>query len=300
MQSMFGSIRDGRGFDALLIGLAIVYLFVFSAFPIVYNVIMSLQSVDLFNLASLNRPFVGFKNYAAVLSDPAAWPIFWNTVQFVVLSIVFQLSIGFGLALYFQQDFPGAQYLRGLFLAGWIMPALVVGAIWKWILAGDYGVLNYIMTSLGLIGSHIFWLSDPNYALYSIIIANIWLGIPFNMLLLSVGLAAIPDDIYEAAELDGAGVFQRFRSITLPLMRAQIGAVTALGVIFTLQQFDLIAALTQGGPSNASNVAQYWSWQLSFETYDLSQGSVVSVLMILVVIGVALIYTRSTRHEHMA
>lgn len=300
MQSLFGSIRDGRGFDALLVGFAVAYLFVFSAFPIVYNVIMSLQSVDLFNLASLDRPFVGLKNYEAVLSDPLALPIFWNTVKFVVLSIVFQLSIGFGLALYFRQDFPGAQYLRGLFLAGWIMPALVVGAVWKWILAGDFGVLNYLMTSLGLIDDPIYWLSNPNYALYSIVIANIWLGIPFNMILLSVGLAAIPDDIYEAAKLDGAGALRRFCSITLPLMRAQIGAVTALGIIFTLQQFDLIAALTQGGPSNASNVAQYWSWQLSFQTYNLSQGSVVSVLMILVVIGVALIYTRSTRHEHVA
>ena len=298
MMRLFGFVRDGRGFDAVLVWMALGYLLFFSAFPLVYNFIMSLQTVDLFTLASFDRPFVGLKNYIEVLSQPIAGQVLWNTVQFVVLSIVFQLSIGFGLALYFQQDFPGATYLRGLFLAGWIMPALVVGGIWSWILAGDFGVLNYLLKSLGIIDQNIFWLSDPKVSLYSVIIANIWLGVPFNMILLSVGLAGIPRDVYEAAELDGANAWQRFTTITLPLMRAQLGAVISLGIIFTLQQFDLFAALTQGGPSNASNVAQYWSWQMSFQTYQISYGSVISVLMIIFVIAVAAVYTRSTRGEH--
>jgi multiple sugar transport system permease protein len=297
MQAIIRTIRDGSGFDILLLSLALVYLVTFSAFPIIYNIIMSLQTVDMFTIASFSRPFVGLKNYYDIFSQPIASMVFWNTVKFVVLSIVFQLAIGFGLALFFQQDFPGATYLRGLFLAGWIMPALVVGAIWKWLLAGDFGVINYILMSLGLTHERIFWLSDPDIALYAVIIANVWLGIPFNMLLLSVGLSSIPRDVYEAAELDGAGPFRRFRSITLPLMRAQLGAVISLGIIFTLQQFDLIAALTQGGPADSSNVAQYWSWQLSFQTYEISLGSAVSVLMILFVIVVAAIYVRSTRHE---
>ncbi|WP_163263842.1 carbohydrate ABC transporter permease [Chelativorans alearense] len=297
MARFIRSVRDARGLDAVLVWLALGYLGVFSAFPLVYNVVISLQTVDLFSLASFERPFVGLQNYREVLGDPVAGTVLWNTIQFVVLSVVFQLAIGFGLALFFQQDFPGATYLRGLFLAGWIMPALVVGAVWSWILAGDFGVLNYLLRSLGITDGNIFWLSDPNVSLYSVIIANIWLGIPFNMILLSVGLAAIPRDVYEAAELDGAGAWQRFFTITLPLMRAPLGAVVSLGIIFTLQQFDLFAALTQGGPSNASNVAQYWSWQLSFQTYQISYGSVVSVLMIVFVVAVAAVYTRSTRHE---
>lgn len=298
MQGIIRTIRDGSGFDILLLGLALAYLIAFSAFPILYNIIMSLQTVDMFTITSFNRPFVGLQNYYDVISQPIAMAVLWNTVKFVVLSIIFQLSIGFGLALFFQQDFPGATYLRGLFLAGWIMPALVVGAIWKWLFAGDFGVINYVLMSLGIAGERVFWLSDPDVALYAVIIANVWLGIPFNMILLSVGLAAIPRDVYEAAELDGAGPFERFRSITLPLMRAQLGAVISLGVIFTLQQFDLIAALTQGGPADSSNVAQYWSWQLSFQTYEISLGSAVSVMMILFVIIVAAVYVRSTRHEH--
>jgi multiple sugar transport system permease protein len=228
---------------------------------------------------------------------PAAARVAKNTAIFVLLSVFFQLIIGFALAAFFRQDFPGATTLRGLFLAGWVIPALVVGAIWRWLLAGDFGVVNYLLASLGLIKGHIFWISDPHMALYSLVIANIWLGIPFNMLLLSVGLAAIPADVYEAAAIDGARCVQRFLSITLPMMRATLGAVVSLSIIFTMQQYDLVAALTQGGPSNASNLAQYWSWQLSFETYDIAGGSVVAVLMILVVILVALIYVRSTRLE---
>lgn len=292
--------KDSRSFDVTLVALALAYLFVFAALPILYTVVMSVQKIDMFTLGSLSRPFVGLRNYAHVFGMAAAWRVAQNTVIFVTLSVVFQLIIGLALALYFRLDFPGAATLRGLFLAGWVMPALVAGAIWRWLLAGDSGVINYLLASLGLIHSHIFWISDPQVALYSLVIANVWLGIPFNMLLLSVGLAAIPADIYEAAALDGAGGWQRFLFLTLPMMRATLGAVLALSIIFTMQQYDLVAALTQGGPSNASNLAQYWSWQLSFETYDIAGGSVVAVLMIAAVILVALLYVRSTRAEERA
>ncbi|MCC5959036.1 MAG: sugar ABC transporter permease [Rhodobacteraceae bacterium] len=294
------SFRDGRGLDRVLVWLTLGFLVAFSALPLVYNVVMSFQSVDLFTIASFDRPFVGLDNYKAVLSQRATGTIVRNTAVFVGLSVALQLTIGFGLALYFQQRFPGSTWLRGLFLAGWIMPGLVVGGVWSWILAGDFGVMNWALQATGITSDKIFWLSDPSIALYSVIIANVWVGVPFNMILLSVGLAAIPDDVYEAAEMDGAGRIWRFLTITLPLMRAQLGAVISLGIIFTLQQFDLFAALTQGGPSNGSNVMQYWSWELSFQHYRIGQGAAVSVLMILVVICVAAIYVRSTRHEHAA
>jgi multiple sugar transport system permease protein len=294
------STRSGRGFRTLLVSLALGYLVLFSAFPLLYNVVISFQDIDLFSLGDLRKPFVGFANYRALFARPEFWPILWNTVLFVTLSIVFQVTIGFLLAMFFLQEFPGASTIRGLFLAGWIVPGLVVGAIWKWILAGDFGVLNYALTSLHLSSAKIFWLSDPKIALYAVILVNIWLGVPFNMLLLSVGLAAIPKDVYEAAAIDGAGPLMRFARITLPLMRASLGAVISLGVVFTLHQFDLIAALTQGGPSDSSNVAQFWSWQLSFQTYEIGQGATISVLMILVVVVVALVYVRSTRLEQAA
>ena len=294
---VLSSIRDGYGFDVLLVMAGLVFLFAFAGFPFAYNFVMSFQQVDVFNLAAFLRPFVGFDNYLAVISQPEFGLVMRNTLVFVVGSIVGQFVIGFGLALFFQLDFPGAKIIRGLFLVSWVMPGLAVGAIWGWILAGDFGVLNYVLRSLGVIEANIFWKSDPAFSLWAVIMANIWLGVAFNMLLLSVGLAGIPRDLYEAAELDGAGPFQRFWSVTVPMMRATIGAVLALGLILTLQQFDLFPAITEGGPANSSTVAQYWAWQTSFRLYDFARGATISAMLVVLVLIASVVYVRSTRQE---
>ena len=297
MSRLFNSLRDGVGFDILLVGAALVFLLALAGAPLLYNVLMSFQQVDMFTLGALFRPLVGFDNYVAVVRQPEFWLVTRNTLIFVFGSMAGQFVLGFALALFFAQRFPGAATIRGLFLVSWVMPGLVVGAIWSWILAGDFGVLNVILKGLGIIQSNIFWKSDPSFSIWAVIIANIWLGLAFNMLLLSVGLAAIPRDLYEAAELDGANAFQRFWTITLPMMRSTIGAVLSLGLIGTLQQFDLFPALTEGGPANTSNVAGYWSWQLSFQLYDFAKGATVSVMMFLLVLFASVVYVRSTRHE---
>ena len=297
MSRLFNSLRDGIGFDIVLVGAALVFLLALAGAPLVYNVLMSFQQVDMFSLGALVRPFVGFENYVAVVQMPEFWLVTRNTLIFVFGSMAGQFILGFSLALFFAQRFPGAATIRGLFLVSWVMPGLVVGAIWSWMLAGDFGALNVILRGLGIIQSNIFWKSDPAFSIWAVIIANIWLGLAFNMLLLSVGLAAIPRDLYEAAELDGANAFQRFWTITLPMMRPTIGAVLSLGLIGTLQQFDLFPAITEGGPANTSNVAGFWSWQLSFQLYDFAKGATVSVMMFLLVLFASIIYVRSTRHE---
>ena len=297
--SRWGRLRERGGFEVLLAAFALAYLLLFAGLPLLYNIVLSLQQVDLLGSDSFIRPFAGLANYIDIFSRPEARLVLVNTVLFVALSLIFQLAIGFALALLFQQDFPAASFMRGMFLAGWIMPGLVVGAIWKLIFAGDYGVLNHVLIGLGVLHDKVFWLSNPNSSLYAVIVANIWLGVPFNMLLLSVGLSAIPRDLYEAAELDGAGALRRFTSITLPMMRPTLGAVISLGVIMTLQQFDLVAALTQGGPANTSQVAQYWSWQLSLQTFEVSSGSAIATLMLSIVLVVAALYVMATRNERL-
>ncbi|OAP39947.1 sugar ABC transporter permease [Sinorhizobium glycinis] len=297
MKRILSSVTDGKGFDIGLVLLPLAFLFIMSGLPLVYNVVMSLQEVDMFSLGSFSRPFVGLKNYVDLFSQPETRPILLNTALFVSASIAGQFVIGFGLALFFWMNFPGASWLRGLFLVSWVMPGLVVGAIWNWILSGDFGVLNFLLREMGVTDGNIFWRSDPNYSLWAVIIANIWLGTSFNMILLSVGLSGIPKDLFEAAELDGANAFQRFWTITLPMMRSTIGAIIALGLIFTLQQFDLFAAITSGGPNNASNVTQYWAWDLSFRQYDFAKGATISVIMIVFVMLASVVYVRSTRHE---
>lgn len=297
MSRILNSMRDGVGFDLILVGAAMVFLLALAGLPLVYNILMSFQQVDMFTLGSLVRPFAGITNYLAVVSQPEFWLVTKNTLIFVFASMAGQFVLGFALALFFSQKFPGAATIRGLFLVSWVMPGLVVGAIWSWILAGDFGVFNTILKGLGITQGTIFWKSDPNFSLWAVVIANIWLGLAFNMLLLSVGLASIPRDLYEASELDGANAFQRFWTITLPMMRSTIGAVLSLGLIGTLQQFDLFPALTEGGPANTSTVAGYWAWQMSFQLYDFAKGATISVMMFVLVLFASVVYVRSTRHE---
>jgi multiple sugar transport system permease protein len=297
MRRILSSLTDGRGFDITLVVFPLAFLFLLSGLPLIYNVLMSFQQVDMFSMGTFIRPFVGLQNYIELFKQPETRGILANTGTFVVASIAGQFLIGFALALFFWVDFPGASWLRGLFLVSWVMPGLVVGAVWNWILSGDFGVLNFILKESGIISGNIFWRSDPHYSLWAVILANIWLGTSFNMILLSVGLSGIPKDLFEASELDGANVFQRFWTITLPMMRSTIGAVISLGLIFTLQQFDLFAAITDGGPNNSSNVAQFWAWDLSFRQYDFAKGATISVIMLIFVMAASVIYVRSTRHE---
>lgn len=297
MKRLVASITDGKGFDVVLVGLAMTFLTVMAGLPLVYNVMMSFQQVDMFNLNTFSRPYVGFENYREVVAQPEFWLVMKNTGIFVFGSMAGQFLIGFALAMFFMMRFPFAATIRGVFLVSWVMPGLVVGALWAWILAGDFGVLNAILNALGIIDHNMFWKSDPNLSIWSVTVANIWLGLAFNMLLLSVGLAAIPSDLYEAAELDGANGFARFRTITLPMMRSTIGAVLALGLIYTLQQFDLFPAITEGGPANSSTVAQYWAWQWSFKLFDFAKGATVSVMMLVLVLFASFVYVWSTRHE---
>ncbi|WP_240233139.1 carbohydrate ABC transporter permease [Devosia lacusdianchii] len=297
MSRILNSMRDGVGFDLILVGAAMLFLVALAGLPLVYNVLMSFQQVDMFTLGSLIRPFAGIANYVAVVQQPEFWLVTKNTLIFVFASMAGQFILGFALAVFFAQKFPGASTIRGLFLVSWVMPGLVVGGIWSLILAGDFGVLNSVLRGLGITQGTIFWKSDPNFSLWAVVIANIWLGLAFNMLLLSVGLASIPRDLYEAAELDGANAFQRFWTITLPMMRSTIGAVLSLGLIGTLQQFDLFPALTEGGPANTSTVAGYWAWQMSFQLYDFAKGATISVMMFVLVLFASVVYVRSTRHE---
>lgn len=275
----------------------LIYLAALVGLPFMFNILLSFQDVNMMNLTKLDRPFVGLRNYREVFDNPYFGMIVWNTIVFLVLSTVFQILIGLSLALVFDLGFPGSAYMRGLFLAAWIMPGFATGQIWKWMLAGNSGVINYALEQAGIIGGPVYWLSDPSLALYSIIAVNVWLGVPYYLLLISVALAAIPKDLYEAASLDGATRWSRFFTITLPLLRSTLLALIALGMIFTLQQFDLIASMTSGGPVNSTNVLQFWSWQFSIQSFNLSLGSAVSVLLLVVVVGIATIYVLATRSE---
>ena len=281
----------------VLVGATVIFLAVFIGYPVVYNLVMSFQEVNVGNLRSMDRPFVGLANYIKLLDDPLFWVVARNTASFVIGNVVLQCLGGLALALYFAQRFPGSGWLRGVILAGWMMPPLVIGAVWKWMLTSDNGVVNFALQSLGLVSGKIYWLSDPAMSLISVMVANIWFGLPFNMILIAAGLAGIPQDILEAAALDGAGPVRRFFSITLPLLAPTQYSLVALTTIYTMRAFDLIWTMTHGGPVDSSNIFPVWSYRLSFEIFDFGTGAAISTAMLVIVFLVALVFVRSVRAE---
>ncbi|WID99951.1 sugar ABC transporter permease (plasmid) [Bosea vestrisii] len=281
----------------VFLALPILYLLGFVGFPIVYNLMMSVQEVNLGNITEFIRPFVGLDNYRTVIADESFQKVLVNTLLFVGCNVLAQVAIGLAVALFFAQDFPGAGFMRGLLLCSWMLPALVVGALWKWIFATEYGVANYVLSALHLIGSPIHWLSDPAVALTSVTLANIWFGMPFSMILIAAALTAIPKEHYEAASLDGAGSTARFWYITLPALKPALLAVACLVTIYTMRAFDLIFAMTQGGPLDASNVLPLLSYQFSFKQFDFGTGSAMGSFAFLIVFGVALLYVRTLKQE---
>ena len=274
-----------------------VYLLSLVGFPVIYNAVMSVQQVNLADLSHFARPFVGLSNYAEAIADPTFRKVALNTAVFVVVNVIGQVGVGLLAAVCFSRSFPGASYLRGLLLATWVLPGLVVGAVWKWMFATQYGVFNYVLLSLHLIGSPVNWLSDPAIAMSALNIAHIWYGMPFSMILIAAALTGIPDEHYEAASLDGAGPIARFRYITLPAITPALIAIGCLVTISALRVFDVIFALTQGGPVDATNVLPLLSYQASFQDFDFGKGAAIGMFAFFAVFGVALAYVGTLRRE---
>lgn len=283
-----------------MLALPVAYLAFFVGYPVFYNFLMSFQQVTLGNIAAFWRPFVGADNYRYLFADPIFPKVLANSALFVGGNVLMQLLFGLGLALLFSLRFPGAGYFRGLVLAGWMLPPLVIGALWKWMFATEFGVVNYFLAALGFAAEPVYWLSDPATALFAVTAANIWFGLPFNMILISAGLNNIPDELYEAASLDGAGRTLRFWFVTLPLLRATLLAVVCLSTIYTMRAFDLIWAMTKGGPIDSTNVFPLWSYQLSFDFFRFGPGAAVATLSFAVVFCVSLLYIRSLKREENA
>jgi multiple sugar transport system permease protein len=181
-----------------------------------------------------------------------------------------------------------------------MLPTVVSGSVFRWMFDGSIGIINYALQTLGLLDKPRFWLTDPNTALIGTIIANIWVGIPFNMILLLPGLQSISVSLYEAAAIDGANERQSFRHVTLPLMRPVILSVLLLGIIYTFKVFDIIYVMTGGGPVDATTTVPIYIYQLAFSFFRFGDGSAAAVLLLLLLSIVAVFYLWLSQREEAA
>jgi multiple sugar transport system permease protein len=275
----------------------LVYLVVFYAFPLWRNLDLALHDYTPRAFVQGNAQWVGLKNFVDVVTSDTFGPALWHTLLFVLVSLLFQYSLGLALAVFFRQSFPLSSVLRGMFLVPWLLPLIVSASAWAWMLNSDNGIVNSVIVAFG--GDRVNWLTDPHIALWSVIIANIWLGIPFNLVILYSGLQNIPGDLYEAASLDGATGRQQFWRITFPLLRPVSAITLLLGLIYTLKVVDVIWIMTTGGPGDASITFAVWSYREAFGTGQpaFSPAAAVGTLLIVIALIAGLVYLRLQRRQ---
>jgi multiple sugar transport system permease protein len=274
-----------------------VYLVAFYAYPLYRNLDLSLRHYTVRSFVQGDAPFSGLANYRTVLASPTFGPALLHTVLFTGVSLIFQFAFGMALALFFSQHFRLSATLRALFLVPWLLPLIVSASTWSWMFNSDSGVINAALHVVGI--SPVNWLTSPAWALTSVTIANIWIGIPFNLVVLYSGLQAIPSEIYEAAALDGASGWQRFRRVTFPLLRPVSAITVLLGLVYTLKVFDLIWIMTKGGPTDSSTTFATWSYRLSFGNLlpSFGPGAAVGNLLIIMALVFGLLYIRIQRRQ---
>ncbi len=275
----------------------VVYLIGFYAFPLYRNLDLSLRHYTVRSFVQGNAPFSGLDNYRTVFSDPTFGPALLHTVVFTGVSLVFQFAIGMALAVFFAQNFRLSATLRALFLVPWLLPLIVSASTWSWMLNSDSGIVNAALGAVGV--DPVNWLTSPQWSLVSVIIANIWIGVPFNLVVLYSGLQAIPGEIYEAAALDGASGWSTFWRITFPLLRPVSAITLLLGLVYTLKVFDIIWIMTKGGPTDSSTTFATWSYRLSFGNLlpEFGPGAAVGNLLIVMALVCGLIYIRLQRRQ---
>lgn len=274
-----------------------IYLLIVCGYPLIYNIVLSFRNVNVRNIASGDSVFVGFENYIELFRDPTFLMVFRNTIIFTLACLVIQFTIGFLFAMFFSKKFTLAGPVRGLILVGYMMPMSVTALLGRNMFLLDGGVINDLLMKLHIVSEPVDWLVSAGTALSAIIAVNCWVGIPFNMLLLTSGLTGISDDIYESASIDDANKFQRFLYITLPLMKPAMLSVLMLGFIYTFKAFDLMYIMTQGGPFNSTDVLGTYAYSEAFTQYEFSKGSAIAMVLFVCLFLVGLFYLKLLSKE---
>ncbi len=272
---------------------AAAVLAVFSAFPLVQLVRMSVSAVTSATLNS-DWAFVGLQNFVTGWEQGDTQTAIVNTVIFVVIVTLLGLVGGLAAAIALRKNTKGSAVLLGLMVFVWALPPVVNGSVWKFLL-GDNGLFNSLLHLTG--ASSVPFLYDPHFALISVALVNSWAIIPFNALVFRAAILGVPDEVFEAAQLDGANPWQEIRHIMVPAVRPTTLVLTVLTVVYAFRSFDFIYVMTYGGPGKATNTLPFLGYLQAFVRYDFGLGSSTAIIAVLFVIVLAVIYARSVRKE---
>lgn len=274
----------------LLLAPSLLVMLGVTLWPVISTFILSFFNVP----TGINqvRTFVGFGNYADMLMDQLFWETIGRTLYFTVVSVGLELGLGLAIAQLIHSRPWGWKFLRFSLIIPWAVPTIVNGAMWRWIYSADFGALNGLLLQLGLIDHYVPWLTLPNMAMNLIILADIWHTMPFVALVLQAALAALPEDLDEAASVDGANAWQRFWQIRVPLLRPAILVALIVRTVDAFRVFDIVYILTSGGPAYKTLTITYLTYLNSFAFGKQGIGAALSFLISAFTIVMAFIYIK--------
>jgi arabinogalactan oligomer/maltooligosaccharide transport system permease protein len=279
---------------------SIIGLTLFLGWPLVFNVIIAFSNWRLANL--LNPSFgiqYGIANLQKVFTDPLLntpdsgfWVVFGRTIAWTAINVFFHVTLGFALALLLNRQLRGRGLYRTFLIIPWAIPMVIAGLVWKGEFHQQYGFVNLLLAKFGISGPP--WLTDGFWAVVAVIISNVWRGIPFMMIIILGGLQSIAGEYYEAAELDGASAWQQFRSITLPLLMPVLGPAVTLGTIWTFNNLDVIYLITEGGPSEQTNILVTALYNAAFGFSKFGFGAMFSLVIFVILFAFSIFWLRTS------
>ena len=263
---------------------ALIVLFMLIAYPVTYTAWLSATNDQ--------GQFTGLQNFADVLRPRVTTDALWNTLWWVGGSIVFQVVLGVAAAILLNQNFAGRALVRSMTLIPWLIPGIVAATTWAWMFHTEFGIINYMLTSTGAIEEPVGWLTRGNTVMPAMIAINVWKLFPFVAIMVLAGLQSIPQELYEAARMDGANYWDEVRQIMLPQIRPVVTAVTLLLIIWALNAVTIIYAITKGGPANRTLITPIQIFRLAFENVEFNQAAALSVMFFAVVMVIVLAYIK--------
>jgi multiple sugar transport system permease protein len=277
----------------LMVAPAVLWLLVLLAYPFILSIWIA------FTNKTVGQPgeFIGLANFTRQWNSGIFQRAFVNTFVYTAIATVFKVVLGFGLALLLNQAFVGRRFVRATLLLPWIVPTVLSTMAWKWMFDPNLSSINWVLRNVGLISKNIPWLTDPTMALASIIIVNVWRGIPFFAITLLAGLQTVPQELYDAASIDGAGRVQRLRKITIPMMMPVIVIVTIVSIIGTLSDIQVVYSLTKGGPNNTTQVLATLSHLVGLSNGQLGQGAAIALHMMPFLLALVIIEVWNMRRN---
>jgi multiple sugar transport system permease protein len=272
---------------------SIFFFSIFILFPFLYSFYLSLHKWNGGVMTDIT--FVGLEQYSKALHNPEFWDSLRNTAYYTFGSLILHLMFGLLFAVLLNRKFVGRTFLRAAYFTPVVMSTIVVGVIWRWIYSPETGLLNYFLGFLGL--QPIAWLGDPDWAMPAIILMSLWKWVGFHMVIYLAALQGISQDLYESASIDGASTWQKFRSITIPMLKPTTWFLAITSIINSFQIFDQIYVMTGGGPLDATSVVVYYIYKSAFLAYDMPYASAIAWLLFLVIFAITMLQLKFARTD---